>query len=110
MTDKLIGLFISMTSRVGIYIINKFNRFKRRRQYGWTLYASVDEIYEGEQKEYPFVWIEEIDERYFDSLFEEEDDDEDFYSRIGNQRVSNIKSEDCLNQMSEICFFMQPLM
>jgi hypothetical protein len=105
MTDKLIGLFISITGRVGLYIINKFNLFKRRRRYGWTLYASVEEIFEGEEKEYPFDWIEEIDEGYFDNLFEDEDDDEDFYNRIQNQSVSFIKSDKRLNQMSEICFF-----
>ncbi|MBT2739374.1 hypothetical protein [Bacillus sp. ISL-77] len=105
MAEKWIDLFISITGRFGISLLNKFNRYKRRGQSGWTLYASVEEVYKGEQKEYSFDWIKEIDEGYFDSLFENEDDEEDFESRIRNQSVRYIKSEECLNEISEICFF-----
>jgi hypothetical protein len=105
LTGKLISLFISITGKVGISLLNKINSFKGKRQTGWTLYASVEEVYEGEEKEYPFDWIEEIDEGDFDSLFEDEDNEEDFYNRIRNQSVRLIKSEKSLNEMSVICFF-----
>ncbi|SMQ80906.1 hypothetical protein SAMN05444673_4032 [Bacillus sp. OV166] len=105
MAGKLISLFISITGKVGISLLNKINSFKGRRQTGWTLYASVEEVYEGEEKEYPFEWIEEIAEGDFDSLFEDEDDEEDFYNRMRNQSVRLIKSEKSLNEISVICFF-----
>ncbi|MFB5197597.1 hypothetical protein ACE198_22260 [Neobacillus sp. KR4-4] len=105
MIDKLIGLFISISGRVGITLKNKLNNLKRKRQTGWTLYASVEEVCEGAKKEYPFNWIEEIDEQCFDNLFEDDDDEDDFNIRIQNQSVSFIKSDKHLNQMSEICFY-----
>src|SRR4051812_6278259 len=105
MGGKLISLFISVTGRAGISLLNKLNSFKRRQQSDWTLYASVEEVYEGEEKVYPFDWIEEIDEETFDNLFEDEDIEEDFYHRIRNQSVRLIPSEKSINVMSEICFF-----
>ncbi|MGF6949080.1 hypothetical protein QF028_001585 [Neobacillus sp. B4I6] len=105
MAGKLISLFISITGKVGISLLNKINSFKGRRQTGWTLYASVEEVYQGEEKEYPFEWIEEIAKGDFDSLFEDEDDEEDFYNRMRNQSVRLIKSEKSLNEISVICFF-----
>jgi len=102
---KLLSLFISITGRVGITLKNKIYNLKSKRQTGWTLYASVEEVYDGPKKEYPFDWIKEIDEEAFDSLFEDDVDEEDFYNRVQNQTVSFIKSDKHLNQMSEICFY-----
>ncbi|WP_256942415.1 hypothetical protein [Bacillus sp. OV166] len=69
---------------------------------GWTLYSPIEQDFVTEPKEYTFEWIEELNEEEFDSLFEDCDDDGEFH--INGFTYKTIKSENRLNEMSEICF------
>ncbi|WP_429464764.1 hypothetical protein [Neobacillus sp. B4I6] len=77
-------------------------KYKRRRQNGWALYAPIEPDFVTEPKEYPFEWIEELNEEQFDSLFEDCDDDGELH--INRLTYKTINSENRLNEMSEICF------
>ncbi|TDK61770.1 hypothetical protein E2K98_12840 [Bacillus salipaludis] len=77
----------------------------RRSGGGWTIYASLAEVDDGPRNEanaYPFNWIKEIEEHYFDGFFEENDEEE---FDMGKMMFKSIKSDISLNQMSEVCFF-----
>ncbi|MDE3839488.1 hypothetical protein C0966_08980 [Bacillus methanolicus] len=87
-------LFVSVS--IGTFA---FLRAKRRWQQGWTKFISVSEVYQGEEKVYPFDWIKEIDDPWTENPDEEDDFD------ISKLSSKSIKSAECLNHMSEVCFF-----
>jgi hypothetical protein len=87
------------------FLLKRYTNYKRKNQIGWTLYASVENDFDGEIKEYPLDWIIQIKESYFDSLFEDGEEDEDLLSILSKLNVRLIESKLQIDHMSEICFY-----